>query len=310
MKEKKKRDFEFPQNYHTIQELNSALETLCTQYSDLMARYSLGASTGKNEIWSYIISSDQTKLKSKPAALILSCHHGREAITSEAAYYSMKYLLTGYSTNSQIQQWLDHGAIIYIPMVNPDAHDVVERKNKNWVDLNRNYTFNWGLAPGSSHEKISEIYCGPAALSEVESQLINKMKIVDDLFVKYKNIKTAVDLHSGAEVLLYPWGYIRKPSPDDALFKDLCKQMEQKAKEMQVQFYEYQPAIELYPTSGTFLDHVYQFYHCISFVAEIYKGTWAGDIWEFFNPPSEQVETLCHRVLPILLTLINHATKV
>ena len=190
-------DFEFPEKYHTAQELNKALEKLCNQYSDLIARYRLGNSTEEKDIWSYIISASVKELKLKPASFIIACHHGRECITSEAAYYSMKYLLNSYSINEQIREWIDTSVIIYIPMLNPDGHDIVIRKNGNRVDLNRNYTFNWGHVPGCSHDPASQIYCGPTQLSEIESQLVNKMKIIDDLFLKFKNIKSSLDIYSG-----------------------------------------------------------------------------------------------------------------
>ncbi len=257
----------------------------------------------------YIIHSDQKALKKRPASLILGCHHGRECITSEAALYSMQYLLKEYSRDKQVQSWVDNSVIIYVPMVNPDGHDIVIRKNGNEVDLNRNYTFMWGQLPGCSHDPASQIYCGPMQLSEIESQLINQMKIVDDIFKKFKNIKSSLDLHSGADVILYPWGWTWDPAPDDDLFKELCQTMEQKAKAMDVQPFPSQTGMALYPTSGTYMDHVYQFYKCIAFVAEMYRGRWAGNIWEFFNPPSDKYEAVCKRILPVILTIIEFAAK-
>ncbi len=302
-------DFQFPEKYHTSQELNSDLMKLCDRYSDLISKHELGKSTNGKDIWGFIVHSDQRNLKKKPASLIIGCHHGRECITSEAVLYCLEYILEKYSEVNQIRNWIEKSVSIWIPMLNPDGHDIVIRKNGNQVDLNRNYTFNWGLVPGCSHDPYSQIYCGPSQLSEIESQLINQMKIIDDLFHKFKNIKSSLDMHSGAEIILYPWGYTREPAPDDALFKELCRQMEQKAVELQVEPFPSQPAVDLYPTSGTYIDHVYHFYNCISFVAEIYRGRWARNIWEFFNPPAEKYDAVCHRVLPLIFTIINHATK-
>ena len=306
MTEVEKSDFDFPENYHSSQELIDDLDKLCSQYPKLIRKYKLGQSTEEKDIWGYIISSGQDELEDKPACLIIGCHHGRECITSEAVYYGMNYLLANFSTNVQIRELIEKGLVIFIPMLNPDGHDIIIRRNGNRVDLNRNYTFNWGVQPGCSHDPESEIFCGPTQLSEIESQLINTMKIVDDLFLKYKNIKCAIDLHSGAEVILYPWGCTWDPSPDDKLFQNICKKMEQKSKDLQVVPYPFQPGIALYPTSGTFIDHAYRFYECPSFVVEIYKGRWAGSIWEFFNPESENVEAVCLKTLPIILTAIEH----
>jgi len=303
-------DFEFPEKYHDSTTLNKDLGALCEQNPELIHQYPLGISPEGKEILGFIIHSDQQHLKGKPAALIIGCHHGRECITSEAALQSMKYLLEEYSQNNQIQAVIDKTVIIYIPMINPDGHDLVTRKNGHEVDLNRNYTFNWGKVPGCSHDKISQIYCGPTQLSELESQLINQMKIVDALFQKFKNIKSSLDMHSGAEVILYPWGWTKEPAPDDKLFKELCQKMEHKASKFGVLPFPSQTGMALYPTSGTYLDHVYKFYNCISFVAEIYRGRWAGNIWEFFNPPSNQYEQICRRTIPVILTVIEYAMMV
>ncbi len=300
-------DFDFPENYHTSIELITEIEKICNLHPDLISSHKLGISTEKKDILGYIISSDQKELESKPASLIIGCHHGREAITSEAAIYSIKHLLENYA--GEIKNWIDESIIIYVPMLNPDGHDIVIRKNANEVDLNRNYTFNWGMVPGCSHDPVSQIYCGPAKLSEIEPQLINQMKIIEDLFKKFKNIKSSLDMHSGANVVMYPWGYTWDPAPDDALFKKLCQEMDQRARKMKVMPFPSQPAMEMYPTSGTYCDHAYRFYNCITMIVEIYKGRWAGNIWEFFNPPSDQVNSVCHGVLPVIFTMINYASK-
>jgi len=308
MEEETGHDFKFPPNYHTVQELNNSIEELCNQHSDLMVRYKLGESAGKNDIWCCIVSSEKNELQSKPASLIIGGHHGRECIGSEALYYTINYLLNNYSSNAQIRTWIDQSAILLIPLLNPDGHDIIERKNANGVDLNRNYTFNWGN-DGASHEPSSEIYCGPNPLSESETQVANQMKIFDDLFIEYKNIKSTLDIHSGTEIILHPWGHTKDPAPDYDVFKKLCQQMEKKSQEMRVQFFEHIPAISLYPVAGDYMDHIYQLYHCISFVVEIYYRKWANDIFEFFNPPSEQVEAVCKRAFPIISTIIEFAAK-
>jgi hypothetical protein len=312
MDKKPIRDYNFPPNYHTVQTLNKDLDKLCNKYPDLVAKYKLGETIDKEEILGCIVSSckkEEQELKNKPASLIIGCHHGRECIASEAVYYTMNLLLKNYSSNDQFRTWIDQSVIIFIPLLNPHGHDIIERKNENNVDINRNYTFNWGNENGASHDPLSETYCGPSPLSEIESQLANQMKIIDDLFLKYKNIKSSLDIHSGTEVILHPWGWTYDKCADYDLFQKLCKQMETKAKEMQVQPFEYSPAVNLYPTSGTFTDHVYQFYHNISFVNEIYYGKWSNNIFEFFNPPSDKVETVCKRTLPPIYVVIDYAAQ-
>ena len=80
-------------------------------------------------------------MKTKPASLIIGCHHGRECIASESVYYQMNYLLKNYSTNEQIGTWIDQSAILVVPMLNPDGHDIVIRRNGNRSNISAIRTF-------------------------------------------------------------------------------------------------------------------------------------------------------------------------
>ncbi len=118
-------------------------------------------------------------------------------------------------------------------MVNPDGHYYVElnhagssnswwRKNRRdngngtyGVDLNRNYSFEWGYDNvGSSPSTASETYRGSGPFSEPETQAIRD-------FVTAHSFTTWLSYHSYGELLLYPWGYIYGNTPDQDVYEAL-----------------------------------------------------------------------------------------
>ena len=114
--------------------------------------------------------------------LIVGCHHAREWISVEMAYYIAEYLVNTYTPNpvtpeqKRIKHLIMNRQIWFIPMANPDGHVHSVTSDRNWrpsralktvpagstvrydgvtvrwhagsyrgVDINRNYaTANWG----------------------------------------------------------------------------------------------------------------------------------------------------------------------
>ncbi|MFX0205051.1 MAG: hypothetical protein ACFFDT_03630, partial [Candidatus Hodarchaeota archaeon] len=68
--------------------------------------------------------------------------------------------------------------------------------------------------------------------------------------------------------------------------------------------YDAYQSVNLYPTSGTYEDHVYAMYDALSFCVEVYVGDY-GNIWDYFNPPKNKIDEVCERNLPLVLALFN-----
>jgi hypothetical protein len=127
-------------------------------------------------------------------------------------------------------QWIDDYEIWFIPILNPEGHNIVTaeidtiwRKNKfdnngngvfdlldDGVDLNHNYDFNWDQ--GGSDIPQSEYYRGPSAGSEAEVQ------ILCDFCLEHKPL-FSLNYHSPrssmGDLVYYPWYWpLQGFSPD------------------------------------------------------------------------------------------------
>lgn len=137
--------------------------------------------------------------------------HAREWIAPATALYVINQLVDPQSNYSKLLSELD---FVIQPVVNPDGYDFTFNRYRLWrktrsidgincigVDANRNYDFHWHEV-GSSSNSCSEVYHGPSAFSEVESQV--SRNILQEIKA---NCKFFLSLHSYGNYLLYPWGF-------------------------------------------------------------------------------------------------------
>ena len=83
------------------------------------------------------------------------------------------------------------------------------------VDLNRNYDAHWELGVA---QVSSETYRGPAVWSEPESRAVR------DWVLAYPNILVAATLHSGADIILHPWGWSQNEHlPDGQVYERIAR---------------------------------------------------------------------------------------
>ncbi|KAL6317740.1 hypothetical protein AAG906_030494 [Vitis piasezkii] len=152
--------------------------------------------------------------RSKFRILLSFGQHGRELITSELALRVLSVLseeqflpnMDPISLNST----LDKLVIKVVPMENLNGRKLVEtgelceRRNGRGVDLNRNWSVDWG-----KKEKDYDPYeenPGTAPFSEPETQIMRKLSISFDPHIW-------VNVHSGMEALFMPYDH-RNTTPD------------------------------------------------------------------------------------------------
>ncbi|XP_034677307.1 carboxypeptidase A6 [Vitis riparia] len=152
--------------------------------------------------------------RSKFRILLSFGQHGRELITSELALRVLSVLseeqflpnMDPISLNST----LDKLVIKVVPMENlngrklVEAGELCERRNGRGVDLNRNWSVDWG-----KKEKDYDPYeenPGTAPFSEPETQIMRKLSISFDPHIW-------VNVHSGMEALFMPYDH-RNTTPD------------------------------------------------------------------------------------------------
>ncbi len=185
--------------------------------------------------------------------------------------------------------------------------------NEDWVggvDLNRNYGYQWDAQSQSgSTDPFEEDYRGSAPFSEPETQAMRELALSHDF-------KYAISFHSGAEVILYPWGYTSVPTPHDSLFKDVAGNI---SRFVGAPFA--QSGGGLYTSSGLWDDWMYGNRSTYALTCEIYTdedawqhepGPYQDSWWEkgvsqFFNPDPNNMETVIRRWLPAFAYVIERA---
>ncbi|MEH6420651.1 M14 family zinc carboxypeptidase [Pseudomonas sp. CGJS7] len=228
-------------------------------------------------------------LPNKPTLVLFGSIHAREYAPAELVTRFAEGLVNGYGTDAEATWLLDNFAFQLILQANPDGRKKAEagaswRKNVNnsnggscsassyGTDLNRNFPFHWNSAAGgSSGNRCAETYRGPTPTSDPETQ--NLMRLVagtrgsngvysggifpdrrsDDLTgaapTDYQGV--FIDIHSAADLVLWPWGDTSSLAPNNAALQTLGRRM--------AYFNNYKPqrSAALYATDGTTLDTFY-----------------------------------------------------
>lgn len=311
--------------YHTVEETLAFIDAQVTAHPTLAASFDIGDSWLKTQsnggydlrvlrITNSAVSED------KPKLFAMSGLHAREYTPVQLNLKFAEWLLSNYGTNAEATWLVDHNEFHLLLQANPDGRKVAEtgqsqRKNRHniggcsgtgiGVDLNRNFPFYWNLVPGgSSGYACDSTYRGPSAISEPETQAVNAY--VSALFPDTRpgaendlNIPAATDtrgayfdLHSAAEIVMYPWGVTESASGNDAAFKAIGRRM--------AWFNDYspEPAAQLYATDGASDDNAYGRLGVPAFTIEL--GT------SFFQSCSVFENT----ILPDNLDTLRYAARV
>jgi carboxypeptidase T len=167
----------------------------------------------------------------KPILYAMSSIHARELTPAELNTRFAEYLVNNYGTDADVTWIVDHREIHLLLQGNPDGRKKAEtgqskRKTENnnfctgddtrGVDMNRNFGFMWNQGTGSSGDECNQIFRGPNAISELETQAINNY--IHTLFPDNRgpNLEDAaplntsgvyLDIHSVASQVLWPYGF-------------------------------------------------------------------------------------------------------
>jgi hypothetical protein len=129
------------------------------------------------------------------------------------------------------------------------------------------------------------------------------------------NFKYAISFHSGAECVVYPWGYTTEDPTDKEKFEEIASEI------AQLTGVWYSQSGDWYTTSGVWDDWMYGNRSTFAFTCEIYTNQsawqyepgpepntwWEKGVFQFFNPPTGQIETVIQRWLPVFTYITNKA---
>jgi murein tripeptide amidase MpaA len=295
---------------------------------------------------------------SRRGILLLGGVHARELVNPDMLVTFATRLLQAYTTKTglkfgpvscskaQVKRIVDTVDLYVLPLVNPDgrafvqspAGDPMWRKNRapnpgqpcQGVDLNRNYDFLWSSGIGTSGAACSDVFKGPAAFSEPETR--NVRHLLDTR----TNIVCLADVHSYAELVLYPWGDDDNQSTDPAMnftnpafdgqrgvhgtgyrefidaddetwFATVGDAVRDSIAAVRGRTYTVQQGILLYPTSATVHDYAYS-RHLVQAADRKVMG-FTIETGREFQPPWAEAEQIIEEVQAGLVTLIQSAMR-
>ncbi len=319
----------FADQYHTFDEMEQILQDIAEDYPDIASLYSIGKSYEGRDVWCLEISDNPGVDEEEPGVFYMGLHHAREWPTLEICLYIADNLTSQYGTDPDITDVVNNRRLWLVPCVNPDGyhycHDLGNdwRKNRHYfpdfdirgtwgVDLNRNYGGSsngdawgsWGsLGPGSaSHTPSSEVYCGPFALSELETQTIR------DVFLE-NDICASISWHTFAELVMWPWGYsTNAKTPDDEYMAYVGTQIASQITNQNGNG-NYTPTQSsgLYPTTGDTTDWAYGYGH---YVQGRPTFSYTIEACSSFHPSESYLDQICRENFDGALYLLQEAENI
>jgi len=185
--------------------------------------------------------------------------HAREWITGMAGIYAVEKLVEKVKHDPS---YLAGTEVVLMPMANPDGfvhstiRDRMHRKNMAntssrrcpGVDLNRNFDAHWAQS-GSSSEPCSELYHGPSAMSEVESNVIAGV-------MKEAPMTVYIDTHSFTQLVLTSPAWTRTRSIRHTEYRTIGRTIQQAIKSSHGLTFTEAPVAEFFgATSGGAIDY-------------------------------------------------------
>jgi hypothetical protein len=165
------------------------------------------------------------------------------------------------------------------------------------VDLNRNYSFQWG-GPGSSRDTFSDIYRGAAPFSEPETQAVRD-------FLRQHQPRSLISYHNFSQLILYPWGFTYDPAPGEPLLHKLAVAMADRIRVVHNVSYTPEQSSDLYLASGDTTDWLYAEFGAPCFTIELRPRTTSPG----FELPESEITPTFEENLPAALYLINWALQ-
>jgi len=182
--------------YHTYTQVYSVLDSFAVGHQDICRLDTIGFSIQGRAIWAMRVTDNPEIEESEPEIRLIGNMHGDEHIGTEVTLHFLRYLLTNYATNPQVQDLIENNEIWIIPTANPDGKAANTRRNANNVDLNRDYGYFWDAWGGS-----------PGPSSQIENQIMMQ-------HLEENNVSLEYNYHSAAQYVNYPWDYHPADPPD------------------------------------------------------------------------------------------------
>ena len=288
---------------YTLLEAIAQMDTLRNMYPDFISeKDSIGTSIEGRTIWAFKVSDYPSVDEEEPEVLYTGLTHAREPVSMMNLFFFVRWLCENYSSDPTAEFLVNHREMWFVPIINPDGYVYNEtiapngggmhRKNRRpnpdnsncnngtqqGIDLNRNYSYNWGADnSGSSGNPCSAVYRGASAFSEPETEAISN-------FILARQFKNVLHYHTYSNVLIHSWGDGTFPDePDLSTLREIGAEMTRE------NGYAVGTGMETigYGVNGDAVDWTYGTAGLISYTPEV--GSYADNFW----PSEDRVVPLC-----------------
>ncbi len=285
-------------DFKTYPQIDAYLDTLVALQPALASRITVGTTIEGRPMYCLRLNSPNGPAN-KPAVLIGATQHAREWAAVMSAMYAADTLVRGYGSDARITALLDRVEIFIVPVDNPDGFeftyapapngDRMWRKNRRnhgdgnfGVDLNRNWSVDWGGTGSTSTSTGSEVYIGTAPFSEPESAALR------DFILAHPQLVGDIDLHSYGQLVLQTWAYTNAENADYDMIDRVGTAMNEGIAAVHDEFYEngWGGSI-LYLSSGTMRDWTYGTQGTLGYTIEVRDQGATG----FILPPEQIIPT-------------------
>ncbi len=251
--------------YPTYQQYVDLMCSFMADYPHLCKVYEIGTTPGGHSLLFIKISDNPDEKEAEPEFMYTASMHGDELPPYVLMLRYIDYLLSNYGQDDRITHLIDNIEIWINPLANPDGayyyndFSVVgaKRFNLSGVDLNRNFPDPQigGHPDGNSYQ----------------AETLSMMN-----FMEEHNFVLSANMHTGAEVVNYPWDTWSKLHADNSWYVFISKEYADTA-----QFYSpsgyltgvsgtgYINGFTWYTTNGSRQDYANYFLHCREVTLEL-----------------------------------------
>ncbi len=290
-------------DYRSLADHDARLDQVAAAYPNLTEIVNVSQSVQGRTIRGIRITGPNNP-GTRPIIVINGGQHAREWISPATCMYFVEDMLAKYATDPEVQRFVNNIEFYIVPMMNPDGYHFTRptseggggqrlwRKNRQTppqgstcfgVDLNRNWSYEWGRSSGSSGQACNDTYRGTAPLSEPEAAGFAAF-----FEPMASRIVAHIDVHSYAQKILAPWGFTTEPPTNYPLYEEVGTAMERAIEDVHGTPYDHgQGSVILYVTSGTIVDWAHVALDCLSWTIELRDTGQFG----FVLPPDQIVPT-------------------
>ena len=307
---------EFPdgwKGYHSYPEMVDDIQAVAAAHPSIVRLFSIGDSYQGRKLWAAKISDNVGTDENEPEVLFDGLHHADEHMGLEMTLHILHWLADDYGSKARITHIVNTREVWIVFAMNPDGaqFDIRNGRFHYWrknrqptpgssaigTDLNRNYSYRWGLAGRTSNNPEAITYHGPHAFSAPETRAYRDF-LASRVVGGRQQIRAAITFHEAGRLVMWPYGYTKKNVPADMTTQDEAALRKIGRHMAKTNGYRPEQGSDLYITRGGSRDFLYGMYRIFTYTFEMSNRDY---------PRSKFIEPETSRNREAVLYLTEHA---